>query len=115
MKKKILGTGLIAGTLFLAIYAKSNSMDGMMGGGMALQSQEQQSLQNSNIKDKQGYKQAQITCSQCHATPNPNQYSSSQWPGIISRMQKHIKDFNKKMPNKSALQSIINYYVANSN
>ncbi len=116
MKKKILVAGLIAGTLFLAIYAQSNGMrqGGMMGGDMISQPQEQQPLHNSNKKYKQGYKQAQITCSQCHAAPNPNQHLSLQWPNIISRMENHIKDFNKIMPNKPALQSIINYYVANS-
>ncbi len=118
MKIKILGIALTAGVLLLlATYAQSNGMrqGGMMGGGAMGEPQgQEQPVQNTNIKYKKGYTQAQITCSQCHAVPSPGEHSSSQWPNIISRMEGHIKAYNKIMPSKPELKSIIKYYVANS-
>jgi hypothetical protein len=112
MRKKILGMGLVAGALLLVVYAQSN---GMRRGGMMGEPQgQEQPVQNTNAKYKKGYEQAQITCSQCHAVPSPDKYSSSQWPSVISTMESKIQAYNKIMPSKPELQSIINYYVANS-
>ncbi len=118
MKIKLLGISLAtAALLLLATYAQSNGVrqGGMMSGGAIGESQAQeQPIQNTNIKYKRGYAQAQITCSQCHAVSSPGEHSSSQWPNVISRMEGHIKAYNKIMPSNSELKSIINYYVANS-
>jgi len=118
MKIKILGVALVAGVLLLlATYAQSSDMrqGGMMGSGTIGESQgEEQPVQNTNIKYKKGYAQAQSTCSQCHAVPRTGKHSSSQWPNVISRMEGYIEAYNKIMPSKPELKSIINYYVANS-
>ncbi len=62
----------------------------------------------------QGYQQAKLTCSQCHAMPHANLHTRSEWPNVIARMTNHIKTYAKTMPSESELKSIINYYVGNA-
>ncbi len=32
-----------------------------------------------------------IACSQCHALPDPGQYTAGEWPGVVERMQGHMR------------------------
>ena len=68
----------------------------------------------SNPDYAQGYRQAKITCTQCHAMPHPDQHSSDEWPGVIARMEDHIKTYHKQVPSKERLKSIVEYYAGNS-
>ncbi|MEH6458245.1 MAG: hypothetical protein V7749_18090, partial [Cocleimonas sp.] len=70
--------------------------------------------QNTNSQSVQGYQQAKITCTQCHTMIHPNEYTRSEWPSIIRRMENLMRRDRMIMPNQSELRSITNYYVGNS-
>ena len=111
MIKKLILTGILL--LFVSGCSKSNGQNiGMMGEIIIPGSPPPE---ETNAKYQQGYQQAKITCSQCHALPNPNQHSKSEWPNVIARMEDHINTFHKIMPSVNSLNSIVDYYVSNSN
>lgn len=31
-----------------------------------------------------------LACSQCHALPDPQRHTASEWPGVVKRMQQHM-------------------------
>lgn len=118
---------ILTGTLLLLVSGcnKSSGQNiGMMGGGMMMGGSGMMGEikipgspppEETNHTYQQGYQQAKITCSQCHALPNPNQHSKSEWPNVIARMEGHINTFHKTLPGVNALNSIVDYYVSNSN
>ncbi|VAW96411.1 hypothetical protein MNBD_GAMMA19-1243 [hydrothermal vent metagenome] len=90
---------------------------GMMGGrGMmgTIDIPGQQPPQETNADYVKGYRQAKMTCTQCHAMPHPAQHSGEAWPGVIARMKGHIQTYKKTMPSQEELKSIVEYYVGNS-
>jgi hypothetical protein len=90
---------------------------GMMSGGGMMGKVEipgKRPPQETSTKYIEGYKQAKVSCTQCHAMPHPNQHSSLEWPSVIKKMEKYIRENNKTMPNISQQKSIINYYTGNS-
>jgi len=104
--------------LFISSCDGSNHGNGMMGGGGMMGNIEirgEQPPQETKNKYVQGYQQAKTTCTQCHAMPHPNQHTRAEWPGVIKRMENHIKTYSKVMPNNVELKSIINYYVGKAN
>ena len=50
-------------------------------------------------------------CSQCHALPDPRQYSPFDWPMVIARMQQRMDQMKVDQPPKVALQEIGAYLV----
>ena len=92
-----------------------NHGSGMMGSGGMMANVEikgGRAPQETSADYLQGFQQAQVTCSQCHIMPNPNQHTPTEWPGVISRMEGNIKTFKRTMPSDSELNAIIDYYVA---
>lgn len=49
------------------------------------------------------------TCSQCHALPDPERHTRSEWPGVVRRMQQHMAagGFARLTPDQA--DSILNY------
>lgn len=94
-----------------------NHGGGMMGSGGMMDNVEikgGRAPQETKAEYLQGFQQAQVTCSQCHIMPNPNQHTRGEWPGVISRMLGNIKTFKRTMPSDSKLKTIVEYYVANA-
>ena len=89
----------------------------MLNGGSMMGNtiiQRDRTPQKTNSKSVQGFKLAKKTCTQCHDMTYPDEYTRSEWPRIIRRMENLIRRDRKTMPNQSELKSIINYYVGNS-
>ncbi|NOY73997.1 MAG: hypothetical protein GXP14_16790 [Gammaproteobacteria bacterium] len=111
---------LILVIILLALVSCDNSETqsrGMMGGMSMMGSADIQGKRpplETNVKYVKGYQNAKKICAQCHTMPNPNLHTNSEWPNVIARMEKNIKSFNKEMPNRAVLQSIVDYYSANS-
>ncbi len=36
-----------------------------------------------------------LACAQCHALPDPKQHTAREWPGVVERMQKHMRWTNR--------------------
>ena len=51
------------------------------------------------------------TCSQCHALPEPNQYTPQEWPGIIARMKQNMQFMNKPIIHPEAEKQILEFLV----
>ncbi len=49
------------------------------------------------------------TCSKCHALPSPYQHTAKQWPVVVERMLKHMKEFNLPSLPESEINSITAY------
>jgi len=49
------------------------------------------------------------TCSKCHALPSPYQHTAKQWPAVVQRMLKHVKEFNLPALPESEVKSITAY------
>jgi len=119
---------LILTSILLIAVSGCNKSDGqnigMMGGGMMMGGSGMMGEikipgspppEETGAKYQQGYREAKITCSQCHALPDPDQHSRSEWPNVIARMEEHIKTYHKILPDEDTLKSIVDYYVGNSN
>lgn len=48
-------------------------------------------------------------CSKCHALPDPSQHTAAQWPEIVARMQKHIRDYKLKALSDQDAREISQY------
>jgi hypothetical protein len=46
------------------------------------------------------------TCSQCHALPDPRQHSAEQWPGVVARMEQHMRERKLPLPGKYAIEEV---------
>jgi len=94
MIKKLILTSI----LFILVSGCNKSSDhniGMMG---EIKIPGSPPPEETYAKYQQGYQEAKFTCSQCHALPNPNQHSKSEWPNVITRMVDHIKTYQKILP-----------------
>ncbi len=49
------------------------------------------------------------TCSRCHALPSPYQHTAEQWPAVVERMRKHMKDYNMAGITDEEENSVIKY------
>lgn len=94
-----------------------NHSGGMMGGGGMMDNvviKGGRAPQETKTEYLPGFQQAQITCSQCHIMPNPNQHTRAEWPDVIARMMGNIKTFKRILPNDNERNAIIDYYVVNA-
>ncbi len=113
-------TFILLPVLLMVIAGCDNSGNqgrGMMGGGGMMANVEikgGRAPQETKADYLQGFQQAQVTCSQCHIMPNPNQHTQSEWPGVIARMMGNIKTFKRTLPTKNELNAIVDYYAANA-
>lgn len=48
-------------------------------------------------------------CSKCHTLPDPSQHTASQWPAVVARMQKHIREDNLKAFSNQDARKISSY------
>jgi len=121
MTKK-LGLAILIALFLSGCDNNGSGQSGMMGSGMMGSGgmmgninipSNQPLLEEGSSEYVQGYQQAKITCTQCHALPNPNLHSSVEWPNIIVRMKNYMT-YGKDMPSDSEMQSIIKYYAGNS-
>jgi mono/diheme cytochrome c family protein len=48
-------------------------------------------------------------CSVCHALPSPYQHDAEQWPAVVERMRKHMKDFHMAGLTDEQANSIVKY------
>ena len=46
------------------------------------------------------------TCTRCHALPNPRQHTGEQWPGVVARMEQHMRDARQPLPGKRDITDI---------
>jgi len=46
------------------------------------------------------------TCSQCHALPDPRQHTATQWPGVIARMERNMRDARRELPGAQEIKNI---------
>lgn len=56
-----------------------------------------------------GLQETQKYCAQCHALPSPSQHHPAAWPGIVARMEGHMIENKKFMPNQTEREVIIGY------
>lgn len=94
-----------------------NHSGGMMGGGGMMDNvviKGGRAPQETKAEYLQGFQQAQVTCSQCHIMPNPNQHTRAEWSDVIARMMGNIKTFKRILPSDDELTVIVRYYVANA-
>ena len=53
-------------------------------------------------------------CARCHALPSPYQHTAEQWPAVVERMRKHIKDYNMPEITDAEVNSITAYLQTHS-
>jgi len=50
-----------------------------------------------------------VTCSQCHALPDPQQHTADEWPGVVERMTQNMEIMGKTVPSRKILETIVAY------
>lgn len=61
-----------------------------------------------------GAKLFQQKCSRCHALPDPNVHTASQWPDVVARMQLNTKKANLPELKKDEQDTIVKYLEKNA-
>jgi len=79
---------------------------GMMGGGMM----RQMPIGNhSQPGPEQGAQLFQRYCGQCHAPPATTAHTAQEWLEVVARMQQHMENQGKAVPDNDQLGEIIDY------
>lgn len=87
---------------------------GMMGGygggpgygpGQAYGYPRDQRQGQLGLDSRAGQRFAQ-TCSQCHPLPDPRQHTAQQWPGVVARMEQHMRERNLPIPDRDSISEI---------
>lgn len=60
---------------------------------------------SSGLDSRIGRRFAQ-TCAQCHPLPDPRQHTAQQWPGVVARMEQHMRERNLRVPDDDAIEEI---------
>ena len=89
--------------MFLAIF--------ISGCGKSADSREAQ----EKLKLIPGYREARVFCTQCHKLPASNQHVPAAWPGVMARMEGHIRANKRKMPDQQEREAIIGFFQSNRN
>jgi len=55
-------------------------------------------VSNANLPAGPGREQFEVTCSQCHALPDPRVHSPQDWPQVYSRMERNMERMKVKPP-----------------
>lgn len=50
-----------------------------------------------------------VTCSQCHALPEPRQHAAQEWPAVVERMRKNMMAMGKRIPDREETAAIIGF------
>lgn len=51
----------------------------------------------------------QSTCALCHALPDPQQHTASEWPGVVARMKKNMIAMGKSVPDVAIMGGIVGF------
>jgi len=62
-----------------------------------------------------GYREAKLICTQCHRLPFQDQHVSAAWPGVIARMENHMRANKRRVPTQEESEAIIKYFQSNPN
>jgi hypothetical protein len=84
---------------------------GMMGGPSAAESPPPTKL---DAAARKGYEFTRKYCSGCHAMPSPARHTAAEWPAVIDRMARYMRQQGRPMPDASTRESILDY-LAKSN
>ena len=49
------------------------------------------------------------TCAQCHALPDPGQYTAQEWPQVVALMRKNMVAMGKTVPDVATLRTITEF------
>ena len=49
----------------------------------------------------------QETCAKCHALPDPEQHTQTEWPPVVARMKQNIIAMHKPVPNEQVMKEIV--------
>lgn len=47
------------------------------------------------------------TCAQCHALPDPKQYTRDEWPSVVARMKQNMVAMHKSVPKEQVMKEIV--------
>lgn len=50
-----------------------------------------------------------VTCSQCHALPDPAQHSAAEWPAVVERMKKHMAAMGRQVPEERTMRDVVGF------
>jgi len=62
-----------------------------------------------DLPDYVGREYFMLSCSRCHALPDPGQHTAQDWPAVVSRMQQHMADLLGGSPIPAEMQDITAY------
>ena len=94
--------------------------DGMMGGGMMGgygprgPNNGNQERSSADLNSPAGRLYAQ-TCAGCHPLPNPAQHTADQWPGVVARMEQHMRQAGQALPGKDEITQIDKFLTQHAN
>ena len=78
---------------------------GMMDGVRPLKSGTAGAQQRSSKEENEYHR----VCASCHALPNPQVHTASQWPQVVSQMQQYISSYGMPQPDQQTLHDIEDY------
>jgi hypothetical protein len=55
-----------------------------------------------------------LICAQCHALPDPRQHTREEWPAVVERMRRHMRDLNVGDISDGDAQQILGYLQQNA-
>ncbi len=67
------------------------------------------SKEKINAEESHGAKLFVSDCKKCHALPDPEQHSAADWPGIVTRMRTHLKQYQLKDLSDQDAEAIITW------
>ncbi len=62
----------------------------------------------------EGEQLTQQYCTQCHALPSPEQHSAQQWPYVVNRMERYMRNRGVAMPDDNDTSAILDYLGSDS-
>ncbi len=76
-----------------------------------LQANSLKTIEENELPDLSGSQTEEFknSCSRCHALPSPYQHTAEQWPAVVERMRKRMKDYNMAAITDEEGNSIIKY------
>jgi cytochrome c553 len=84
---------------------------GMMGGPSTAESPPPSGL---DAAARKGYEFTRKYCSGCHATPSPARHTADEWPAVIGRMERYMRQQGQAVPDGSIRESILKYLGTSS-
>ena len=54
------------------------------------------------------------TCESCHALPDPNRHTRSEWPSVVARMQANMEHMGVEQPGEAKLEEVLDFLQRHS-